>query len=122
MHWILVAIGGAIGALMRYAIDRAVVGAIGPTVLGTFLINISGSFILGLFIALAAGRTHWPPGLSFFVAVGFLGAYTTFSTLTVASVQLFDNGEIARGLLNIFGSIAVGLLAAFLGIVVGRAL
>ncbi len=122
MAWLLVAVGGALGALARYAVDRAVMGAIGSTVLGTFLINISGSFALGVFIALSASRTSWPAELRFFIAVGFLGAYTTFSTLTVASVQLFDDGEITRGLLNIFGSIAVGLLAAFLGILVGRAL
>ena len=56
------------------------------------------------------------------IAVGILGSYTTFSTLTIASLQLFQGGEVTRGLLNIFGSIAVGLLAAFLGLLVGRAL
>ena len=122
LPWILVALGGAAGALSRYAIDRAIVNALGPTVLGIFIINVTGSFLLGLFLSLSAGRTGWPDELRVLLAVGFLGAYTTFSTLTVASVQLVQSGEITRGALNILGSIVVGLIAAFLGILVGRAI
>lgn len=122
MQWLFVAGGGALGALSRYAIDRAVINTIGPTVWGTFLVNITGSFALGVFVAMAAERANWPIAARMFLAVGFLGSYTTFSTLTVAGVQLFDTGEITRALVNVVGSILVGLLAAFLGIVVGRAL
>ena len=119
----MVAIGGAVGAISRYGVDRAVVGIVGgPTVLGTFVVNITGSFLLGLFIAFTAERTGWLLESRFLIAVGLLGSYTTFSTLTVASLQHFQSGEVTRGLLNIFGSIAVGLLAAFLGLVIGRAL
>ena len=118
----MVALGGAVGAISRYGVDRAVIGIVGgPTVLGTFVVNITGSFLLGLFIAFTAERTGWLPESRFLVAVGVLGSYTTFSTLTIASVQLFQGGEVTRGLVNIFGSIAVGLLAALLGLVVGRA-
>ena len=56
------------------------------------------------------------------VAVGFLGSYTTFSTLTVASVQLAQSGEIGRAAINIVGSVCLGLLAALAGILIGRAL
>ena len=122
MQWLLIAAGGALGALSRYALDRAVINVTGSTLWGIFLINISGSFVLGLFITMFTERANWPTELRFLIAVGFLGSYTTFSTLTVASVQLMDNGDFTRGLLNILGSIAIGLLAAFLGIVVGRAL
>lgn len=120
--WILVGLGGAAGAISRYAVDRTVTNVVGPTVLGTFLINVTGSFLLGLFIAAALSRTTWHPELRTLIAVGFLGAYTTFSTLTVATVQLADSGEYLRATLNLVGSIAVGLVAAYLGIVVGRAL
>ena len=120
MPWILVAAGGALGAVSRYAIDRAVEAAIGPTVLGIFLINVTGSFLLGVFVAAAAGE-DWPSSTRLLVAVGFLGSYTTFSTLTVASVQLAESGELARAALNIVGSMAVGLVAAFAGILLGRA-
>ena len=71
---------------------------------------------------MAAERTDWPIAARMFLAVGFLGSYTTFSTLTVEGARLFETGEITRALVNVVGSIVVGLLAAFLGIVVSRAL
>ena len=122
MQWLLVAMGGALGALSRIAIDRAVTGIIGPTAWGTFLINVAGSFALGVFVAIAMERTGWPDAVRPFVAAGFLASFTTFSTLTVSSVQMLNDGEIVRASLNVFGSIALGLLAAYLGIQVGRAL
>ena len=122
MVWAFVAIGGALGAVSRYGLDRAVIGALGPTVLGTFLINITGSFALGVFVAVSPARVPWPVETRLFVAVGFLGSYTTFSTLTVAGAQMLDSGETTRALLNLFGSLAVGLAAAFAGILAGRAL
>ncbi len=121
MSWLLVAVGGALGALSRYAIDRAVNAYIGPTVLGIFLINIIGSFLLGIFVT-AYDANDWPMSTRLLVAVGFFGSYTTFSTLTVASVQMAQGGDIARAALNILGSIVVGLAAAFAGILVGRVL
>ena len=120
MSWLLVAAGGALGALSRYAIDRAVVAAIGPTVLGIFLINVTGSFLLGVFVASA--NDQWPSSYRLLIAIGFLGSYTTFSTLTVNSVQLIQSGEITRAALNIGGSVAIGLAAALAGVLVGRAL
>ncbi len=122
MTWALIAVGGALGAMSRYGLDSAVVGAIGPTVLGTFLINVTGSFALGVFVALFEARSTWPIEARMFAAVGFLGSYTTFSTLTVAGAQMLDGGETTRALLNLFGSLAVGLAAAFAGLLVGRAL
>ena len=121
MPWILVAVGGALGAVSRYAIDRGVEAALGPTVLGIFLINVTGSFLLGVFVAASAGE-DWHSSARLLIAVGFLGSYTTFSTLTVASVQLAESGDITRAALNILGSIAVGLIAALAGILVGRAI
>ena len=121
MPWLLVAVGGAIGAVSRYGIDRIMVSFIGPTVLGTFAVNITGSFLLGLFLTMSGERFGWSPELRVLVAVGFLGSYTTFSTLTVASLQLVGSGDWTRATVNIVGSIVVGLAAAFLGIAVGRA-
>ena len=119
--WLLVALGGALGAVSRYALDRAVVAAIGPTVLGIMLINVTGSFLLGVFVSASDGLGS-PSSARMLVAVGFLGSYTTFSTLTVASVQLAESGELTRAALNIAGSIGLGLAAALAGILVGRAI
>ena len=120
--WLLMALGGAVGAVSRYGMDRALVAFIGPTVLGTFAVNISGSFLLGLFLTLSDERFGWSPELRVLVAVGFLGSYTTFSTLTVASLQLAGSGEWTRAAVNVVGSLAIGLAAAFLGIAAGRAI
>ena len=121
LPWALVAIGGALGAMSRYGIDRAFTGIFGATVLGTFAVNISGSFLLGLFAAAVDDRFGLSPELRAVVAVGFLGSYTTFSTLTVAGVQLAHDGDWMRAAINIIGSVVVGILAAFAGIAIGRA-
>ena len=124
--YLIVALGGALGAISRYALDRAVTAAVGgQTVLGILLINVTGSFLLGVFVAASAAVSDgqgWPSSARMLVAVGFLGSYTTFSTLTVASVQLAQSGEIGRAALNIIGSVCLGLLAALAGILVGRAI
>lgn len=120
--WLLVALGGALGAVSRYGINRAMVSFIGPTVLGTFAVNITGSFLLGLFLTMSDERFGLSPELRVLVAVGFLGSYTTFSTLTVASLQLAGSGDWTRASVNVGASIVVGLVAAFLGIAAGRAL
>ena len=119
--WALIALGGALGALARYAIDGAVNGILGTTTLGTFAANISGSFLLGLVVVATAGRIGLADEVKALAAVGFLGSYTTFSTLTVASVQLANNGDWKGAALNIVGSVIVGVIAAFAGIVAGRA-
>lgn len=118
--WALVAFGGALGAMSRYGVDRAVNGLFGTTVLGTFVVNISGSFLLGLLVAAAAGRLGLSEEVRTLAAVGFLGSYTTFSTLTVASVQFAADGDWMRAAANIVGSIVVGVVAALAGIAVGR--
>jgi CrcB protein len=123
MLWLLVALGGASGAVSRYAVDKAVTTALGhPSLWGVFLINITGSFVLGLFISAADNHTSWPAGIRTLVAVGFLGSYTTFSTLTVATMQSAIIPDLPKAALNILGSIAVGLIAAMAGIIAGRAL
>lgn len=121
LPWVLVAVGGALGAVSRYGVDRAVNAMFGTTVFGTFAANISGSFLLGLLVAAIAARTGLPEEFRLFVAVGFLGSYTTFSTLTVASVQFAADGDWMRAALNIVGSVVVGVVAAFAGIALGRA-
>ena len=119
--WALVAFGGALGAISRLAVDRVVNEAFGAVVLGTFVANISGSFLLGVLVAAAGGRFGLSEEARAVAAIGFLGSYTTFSTLTVASVQLAADGDWMRACANIAGSIAAGILAALAGILVGRA-
>ena len=124
MDWLYVGVGGALGALSRFAADRAIAAAFGPGVWGTFAVNIAGSFALGVFVGVEMEKTgwSWPQAARPFVAAGFLASFTTFSTLTVASVQLIGDGHLARAAANVLGSIAVGLVAAYAGLLAGRAL
>lgn len=122
LPWALVAIGGALGAVCRYGVDRAMASAFGATAWSTFAVNISGSFLLGLLIAIADERIHISPEARAIAAIGFLGSYTTFSTLTVASVRLAGEGHWLYAAANIIGSLAVGILAALAGILIGRSI
>ncbi len=123
MTWLLVALGGAGGSLLRYGVGRWAVSQWGPaTVMGTFIVNITGSFALGLLIGLALERSPAPPGLRNMATIGFLGGYTTFSTLSLESVRLLLEGELGRAAASIIGSVILGLSAAYLGLFLGNLL
>lgn len=122
MTYLLVALGGAAGSLLRYGVGRLAVHYWGPgTVVGTFIVNITGSFALGLFLGWALQRSDLPAEVRAMVAIGLLGGYTTFSTLSYDTVRLLESGEALRAAVNIGGNLVIGLAAAWLGIVAGRA-
>ena len=117
----MIALGGASGSVLRYGVGRLAVTYIGPsTVLDTLLVNVSGSFALGLFITLALERISVPDDMRGLVTVGFLGGYTTFSTLSFEAVRLAESGELVRAGASLASNIALGLLAAYLGIIAAR--
>jgi fluoride exporter len=115
-----VAAGGAIGAPIRYELSARLGGAPGSFPWVTFWINVSGSFLLGLLLTFVLER--WPPTRFArpFLAIGVLGAYTTFSTYSVEADLLFRDGYVALGLAYVLGSLAAGGAAVYLGIVGGR--
>ena len=122
MIWLLVAIGGAAGSVLRYGVGRLAVHFLGPgTVMGTFMVNVTGSFALGFFLAFALERTGLSAEARAMVAIGLLGGYTTFSTLSYDTIRLLESGEVARAGFYVLGNLAIGLAAAYLGILSGRA-
>ena len=117
---LFVALGGAIGSVARYLLGgwfAARFGAAFPY--GTFVINVTGSFIIGLFLAYAQDRVSLSPYWRLFFAVGFVGGYTTFSTFEYESVRLFQDGEMLLGALYLMGSVVTGGVAAIAGIALG---
>lgn len=122
VEWAVVAGGGALGAMSRHAINLAVLNTMGSSLIGTFMANITGSVLLGLFMGFSETRAELPSEYRLFLAVGFLGSYTTFSTLTVATTQGFDTGDFGRAAINLGGSVLVGLLAAYVGLLAGRSM
>ncbi len=123
MQYLLIGIGGFLGANARFLVSSWAARLLGTNFpYGTFLANISGSFLLGVTLAVLHDRALLETPQRHFFVVGFLGAYTTFSTFTYESMQLFQNGIILPGLLHIVGSVVVGLLAVVGGFWVGRLL
>ena len=121
IQYFAIGAAGFVGAVARAALGKACGRVFGTGFpYGTFIINISGSFILGWFLAMTAGRHPVSDTTRMAIAVGFVGAYTTFSTLMYETNALADTGAGFLAILNLVGSILVGLLAVRLGIVVGR--
>lgn len=110
MSLLLVMVGGAIGAPLRYLTDRAVQRRRDMAFpLGTFVVNVVGSLVLGL----VAGRLT--PELQLLVGTGFCGALTTYSTFSYETLRLVEDGSGFLAGANVLGSVIVGVLAAFLG-------
>lgn len=120
---VAIAVAGALGALARYGLD-GLISRRAPTSFpwGTFAINITGSFLLGLLFVVTTERFRPDPWLRSAVTIGFLGAYTTFSTLSLETYRLAEDGAWGLAAANVIGSLAAGLGAVYAGVVLGRAL
>ncbi len=119
---LLVGGGGFIGANLRYWLGGWIQAQRGVQFpVETMAINIVGSFVIGLFLGLAAG-TNWNPNWRLFVAVGVLGGFTTYSSFAWESVQLLREGQVTRAALYVFGTALGTVLAAWLGLVASRVL
>jgi fluoride exporter len=121
--YLVIALGGGLGACARYGLSVWAAQRLGPAFpYGTLLINVSGSFLLGLFLTVSAHWAGFDPRWRLFVAVGFLGGYTTFSTFAFDSTELLLAGKWGAGLGNLLGNNVLGLAAAALGIGLGQRL
>jgi CrcB protein len=120
--YLVVAAGGFVGAPSRYLLDRAINRRVESDLpWGTFLVNISGSFLLGLLTGLSLSN-HLSSLAEALLGTGFCGAYTTFSTFTFETIRLLEVGQILDAALNAVVSLAVGLLGAGAGLAIGLAI
>ncbi len=118
---IAIGVAGAAGALARYGLQGLVSRkAQGAFPWGTFVVNITGAFALGLIFTVASERWPVAPWLRSALTVGFLGAYTTFSTLSFETYRLAADRALGLAFANVAGSCAAGLVAVYLGVVLGR--
>jgi CrcB protein len=122
VNWLLVIVGAAVGAPLRYLTDRAVQSrhdSVFPW--GTFTVNVSGSLVLGLLtgaVAAGAASSH----LQLLIGTGLCGALTTYSTFSYETLRLAEDGAGSYAVANVVGSVAAGLVAAFAGVALARAL
>jgi CrcB protein len=111
-----VAAGSAVGGVARHLLTEAVVKVAGVGFpWGTIVVNVSGSLAIGVLSALADSLADWPPLWRHVAITGVLGGYTTFSAFSVQTVSLLQQGHTAAALLNVGVSVALGVVACWVG-------
>ncbi|HVE03949.1 MAG TPA: fluoride efflux transporter CrcB [Rhizomicrobium sp.] len=112
-----VALGGALGSLLRYFVAGAVQSATWPGFpWGIFVVNITGGLAMGIIVELSALKLNLTPEIRAFLTVGILGGYTTFSTFSLDSALLIERGDYSGAALYIVGSALLSILALFIGL------
>lgn len=119
--YIAVAIGSMLGGMARYYLGGSLLSRIAvPFPFATFFINITGSFAIGFFLTLAVEKFDINPHVRLAVAVGFLGAYTTFSTFEYETLRLIEEKHLTQAFLNVFLSVIIGFAAVVGGAFAAR--
>src|SRR5262245_25905017 len=118
---VAIAVAGAFGALARYGLEGWVSRRAGGAFpWGTFVVNMTGAFVLGFLFTALTEHFSVAPWLRAALTIGFLGAYTTFSTFEVETYRLLEDRALGLAAANALGSLAAGLVAVYLGVVLGR--
>lgn len=123
MQWFAIAAGGALGALSRYwmvAMLTVLMGRSFPW--ATLLVNVSGSFAMGIAYVFIVDKLGGHPELRALMMVGFLGAFTTFSTFSLETLQLLQQGQFVKALAYILSSVILCVAGTALGVALGRSL
>jgi CrcB protein len=88
--------------------------------MGTLIVNVSGSLLLGILFGISVRHIAVDSAWRLFIGIGFMGAYTTFSTFSLETMRLIDNGSLTMAAVNILAGVAVSLIAVYIGLLVGR--
>ena len=119
--YLMVAIGGALGSGLRFWVGEYVGHRMGGRFpYGTFIINCTGSFLVGLVGTLLADRTHWNLNWRYLIPIGFISGFTTFSAFELETFRSFQDGEGLVASLNVILSVVVGFISVWLGMITGR--
>lgn len=133
LNYLYVAVGSAVGGLARFVVGTWLQGRLDdwaphagaapflPFPIGTLLVNVSGSFLMGVIIVVVSRQGPHADATRLLLAVGLCGGYTTFSTFSADTVGLLENGGGALAMLNIVASVVLALLAVLAGAFVARA-
>ena len=119
----LIAGGGAIGAVSRYGASLGIYSIFGRGFpYGTLFVNVAGSFLMGMLSIMLLERFNLGPEWRAAILVGFLGSFTTFSTFSIETLNLLEQGDINRALLNMSTSLVLCIAAVWFGVNIGRQL
>ncbi len=120
---IAIAAGGAAGALLRYWVSNGIHAVLGRGFpYGTLTVNVLGSLLMGFLYIWLIERLATGPALRAFLLIGVLGAFTTFSTFSVETLNLMESGQLGKAILNVLASVVVCIAAAGLGMLLARQL
>ena len=123
LKYLLVGIGGCLGSILRFWLGSYIGSKMGTRFpYGTFVVNITGSFLVGLIFAWLTVRTSWSPNWRYLIPIGFIGGYTTFSSFEYETLRTIQDGQIGLGLLYVAASVVVGFVAVWGGMIAGRAI
>jgi len=116
--------GGFLGAILRYLLSGSIQKLAGNTLFpyGTLIVNLLGCLLIGLLSQLGESRNIFSPEIRYFVFIGILGAFTTFSAFGNETMYLFRNGQTTLSLVNIGAQLGLGLTAVWLGHSLGQAI
>ena len=121
--YVVVGVGGFMGSIARFWLATYIGQRMGTRFpYGTFLINVSGSFLIGVVMTVLTERTHLSPTWRYLIPIGFIGGYTTFSTFEFETLRAIQDGQFTIGLLNIVLSVVVGFLMVWAGAMVGKSI
>ena len=125
LTYLWIALGSALGGMARYACSTVVAQTVGGSFpWGTLLVNVVGSFVIGVFATLGGPDSRWPlsPDARLFVTVGLCGGYTTFSSFSLQTLDLMREGQAGPAIGNVAASVALCLLSVWAGVAAGHLL
>jgi len=119
--YLMVGLGGAMGSMLRYWAGGVISNRLGIRFpYGTFIINVTGCFLIGFVVTLLAERSHWNPNWRYLIPIGFIGGYTTFSAFELETFRSFQDGELLIASLNVLFSVVAGFVSVWLGVITGK--
>lgn len=123
IKYLMVGVGGFLGSVLRFWLGSFIGGRLGARFpYGTFVINVTGSFLIGMIVTVLAAKAHWSPNWGYLILIGFIGGYTTFSTFEFETLRLAQDGQMLMAILNVTLSVVVGFVGVWAGAIAGRAI